>query len=308
MITIKRILCPIDSSPFSQRALRYAAALASWYDAGLIAHSVRSGLMPSARWIDAPLPLPLETPEERAAGERAVRAFVEKAVGDGPVEVVFSEGPVVDEILRLAREQTADLIVMGTHGVSGFERLLLGSVTERVLRKAPCPVLTVPREASPETVDADVTCRAIVCPVDFGEASQSALHYALSLAQEAQGRLVLMHVLEYFIEDEPRINAHFNVPEYRRALEHDARERLEAMIPEAARAWCEPEIVVGHGKAYREILRVAGERSADLIVLGVQGRGVIDRTLFGSTAEHVVRKATCPTLTVSSAYGKAEHA
>lgn len=302
MIIIKRILCPIDSSPFSERALRYAAALASWYEAGLTAHSVRSGLMPSSGWHEAPMPLPLETPDERAKGERAVRHFVERAVGEARADVVFTEGPIVNEILRVASELGADLVVMGTHGVSGFERLLLGSVTERVLRKAPCPVLTVPKQVAPDTVDQDVTFRTIVCPVDFGDAAKSALTYALSLAQESEGRLVLMHALEYFIEEEPRLNAHFNVPEYRRALEQDARQRLEAMIPEAARAWCEPEIVIGHGKAYREILRVAGERQADLIVLGVQGRGVIDRTLFGSTAEHVVRKAPCPTLTVAAGY------
>jgi nucleotide-binding universal stress UspA family protein len=167
-----------------------------------------------------------------------------------------------------------------------------------VLRKAPCPVLTVPRQADARTIDADVAFRTIVCAVDFGETSTRALEHALSLAQEAGGRLLLVHVLEWLPEELPRPTAHFDVPEFHRALEQEARERLAAMVPAEARTWCDPEIVVAHGKAHREILKVATDHSADLVVLGVRGRGVVDRTFFGSTAEQVVRHATCPTLTV----------
>lgn len=185
---------------------------------------------------------------------------------------------------------------MGTHGLSGFERLLLGSVTEKVLRKAPCPVLTVPRLATAGAAPS-VTFKTIVCAVDFSEASRRALDYALSLAQEAGGRLLLLHALEGFPEP-PSLTAHFDVPEVRRAMTKDAQEQLETLVPENARAWCEVEAMVGHGKAYREVLRGAAERHADLIVLGVHGRGAVDLTLFGLTTQHVVRAATCPVLTV----------
>ena len=91
----------------------------------------------------------------------------------------------------------ADLLVLGTHGRSGFERLLLGSVTEKVLRRAPCPVLTVPRHHPEAVPPPPVLFKRIVCPLDFSDSSLRALEYALSLAQEADAHLTAMHVIEY---------------------------------------------------------------------------------------------------------------
>jgi nucleotide-binding universal stress UspA family protein len=210
---------------------------------------------------------------------------------------VTSDGPIVQEILRIAVELPADLIVMGTHGLSGFERLLLGSVTQKVLRKAPCPVLTVPRLTTGGAAHG-VTFKTMVCAVDFSDASRRALDYAFSLAQEAGGRLLLLHALEGLPEARPALTAQFDVQKVRRGPAEDAQEHLEALVPDHARAWCEAEAIVRYGKAYREVLRVAADRHADLIVLGVQGRGAIDLTLFGSTTQHVIREATCPVLTV----------
>jgi nucleotide-binding universal stress UspA family protein len=158
-------------------------------------------------------------------------------------------------------------------------------------------VLTVPRLATADAAHA-LTFKTIVCAVDFSQASRCALDYALSLAQEAGGRLLLLHAIEGLSEVPSPLTPHFDVAEVTRTLTLDARAQLEALVPEDARAWCEAEVIVGHGKAYREVLRVAAERHADLIVLGVQGRGAIDLTLFGSTAQHVVRAATCSVLTV----------
>jgi nucleotide-binding universal stress UspA family protein len=294
MIAVKKILCPVDSSEFSARALRYAAKLASWYDAELTALSVRPGLMPPSLRFDAAEALLLEDLKSDQNQEEALRAFVSDAAGPFPARVVTSDGPIVQEILRIAVELPADLIVMGTHGLSGLERLLLGSVTEKVLRKAPCPVLTVPRLTAGGAAHA-VTCKTIVCAVDFSDASRRALDYAFSLAQEAGGRLLLLHALE---GPQPAVNAQFDVQTVRRGLAQDAQKHLEALVPAHARVWCEAEAIVGYGKAYREVLRVAAERHADLIVLGVQGRGAIDLTLFGSTTHHVIRAASCPVLTV----------
>jgi nucleotide-binding universal stress UspA family protein len=292
MIVVERILCPVDSSPFSQRALRYAAALASWYEAELTALSVRPRFLPPT----AILPLTVGVDVDQPA-EQVLRAFVSGAIGRDAAQVVTTEGPIVQEILRIGSELPADLIVMGTHGAGGFERLLLGSVTEKVLRKAPCPVLTVPRLASPEAAQT-VTFQTIVCAVDFSPASARAFDYAISLAQETGGRVVLVHALEWFAENPPHLMAHFNVPEFRLLLEQDARRQLEELVSEVAPASCTAEMIVASGKASREVLRIAGERDADLIVLGVQGRGAIDLALFGSTTQHVVRGATCPVLTV----------
>lgn len=293
MISIKRILCPVDSSDFSQRALRYGAALASWYHAELVALSVRPIFIPTTA-LESPPPSDLGTIQRR---DESLRTFVRESVGGAAVRIVTAEGTVVEEIVRLAGELPADLIVMGTHGLSGFERLLLGSVTERVLRKAPCPVLTVPRHATDAAVHT-VALKTILCAIDFSDASRSAALHALSLAQNSGGHLMMVHVLEGFAQETSRMNAHYDYPEARRALAQDARTELEALIPPSARAWCDAEVVVGRDKAYVEILRFASAQHADAIVLGVRGRGAIDLTLFGSTTQHVTRSARCPVLTV----------
>jgi len=106
-------------------------------------------------------------------------------------------------------------------------------------------------------------------------------------------------VLEWLIEEEPGARiAGFDVPEYRRYLEKDARERLHALVPEEARDWCRPREEVVGGRPWREVLRVAEEASADLVVMGVRGRNPVDIALFGSTTQHVVRGARCPVLVV----------
>jgi nucleotide-binding universal stress UspA family protein len=213
---------------------------------------------------------------------------------------VVRQGHPVTAIVEHAGQMGADLLVIGTHGRSGFERLMLGSVTEKVLRKVRCPVLTVPPALEPK-MDPPVRFKTILCPVDFSPPSVRAIEYGLSLAKEADARLVALHVSEWSIEDAlAREAAHFTVSEYQQRAQGDAMERLEALIPAEARVWCTPELMVTSGRAYREILRVAAETDADVIVMGVQGRGAVDLTLFGSTTNHVIRTASCPVLTLRS--------
>jgi nucleotide-binding universal stress UspA family protein len=297
MVAVKQILCPVDLSEFSGRALRHALALSRWYGASLVALGVRPTVLQPTPWMEYPMAMPLEAPADRERAARAVLEFVTDIAGTTPVQVIVRDGSVPHEIIRAATELPADLIVMGTHGLSGFERFMLGSVTEKVLRKAPCPVLTVPPAIAADR-SPTVVFRTIVCGVDFSRAGNQAFEYAVSLAQEAGGRIVLVHALEWFAEEEPKLSAHFNVSEFRRTLEADARQQLAALVPESARTWCEPESIIVHGKAYRELLRIAAERQADLIVLGVRGRTIADMALFGSTTQHVLRQATCPVLTV----------
>ena len=197
----------------------------------------------------------------------------------------------------------SDLIVMGTHGRSGFERLVLGSVTEKVLRKAACPTLSVPRHVQDAVPAPPVLFRNILCAIDFSDCSINALNYAMSLAQEADARLTVLHALELLpempsgsIEGVQAWPQH--VREYIAAVEQDRRERLQAVVPESVRAYCTAETVLASGTPYREILRVAAEQHSDLIVVGIHGRGATDLLFFGSTAQHVVRQATCPVLTL----------
>ena len=298
MVAIKRILCPVDTSAFSRRALQYAVAIAPRWNAEVVVLSVRPVVPAPAMWLDYPGTLPYNPFPTREAEELRVRSFVRDAVGSVVSQVFVRDGSPVPEILQTARDLPADLIVMGTHGLSGFEHWLLGSVTEKVLRKAPCPVVTVPpAPAEPETLPTD-TFRTILCGIDFSADSRAIIDRALSLTPEAGGRLVLVHVLEQFSGHDTSLTTHFDVEEFRRAFEVDARKRLEAMIPPETRGRCEVEFVVAHGKASREILRVAEAYRADLIVLGVHGRNAFDLALFGSTTQNVLHRAHTAVVTV----------
>jgi nucleotide-binding universal stress UspA family protein len=280
---IGRILCPVDFSSFSERALRFGGAFAAWFGAELTVIWVQSG-----GWRGHGARHALED------GGQTLQSFTASVLGSRSVHLLTARGPVVPEIFKAAA--TVDLIVMGTHGATGLERLLVGSVAEKVLRKAPCPVITVPRLAPPAS-GADLALETILCAVDFSPSSTRAFKYALSLAKKAHGRLLLLHALEWFAEEDDEAAPGANGAAFPTS-EQDALAQLEELVPSDARSQCDPGALVGYGNPALEVLRVAAERRADLIVLGVQGRGTLDLTLFGSTAQQVVRDAMCPVLTV----------
>jgi len=300
MIEIQRILCPIDFSDYSRRALDHAVAIARWYKAAITAVHVDA----SIEIVGYPAPM-LGVPAAWKFSDRAellasLQRFVEPESAPGvSIATVVREGPTVTEILEQAAATSADLIVMGTHGASGFERLVLGSVTEKVLRKARCPVLTVPR-ALPEAVPAGpVVFKRIVCAVDFSDCSLEALKYAVSLAQEADGQLTVVHVLtSQLVPDAVLADQHLSVLAYQRQREDEAQRRLAEAVPASAAAYCRIESTMVRGKPWREIVGIAAARESDLIVLGVHGRGAVDLTFFGSTAHQVVRHVSCPVLTL----------
>ena len=292
MMTLRQILCPVDTSDFSKRALEYAVALGRWYRAQVTVLFVRPLALPPALWFGAPTALPVEGPHERERTAGAIRDYVRDATGAEP-DVLVTDGAVVPEIIRVAGGLPADLIVMGTHGTSGFERLLLGSITEKTLRKAACPVLTVPRAVEGKE-PSHVTFPTIVCGVDRSAASRRALTCALSLAREAGGRLVLVHTIENLSEEDARFAGHFNTPECPGEIIPQIRTDYEALVPEAARAWARLEVRITQGKPYRDLLAVSRETAADLIVVGTSGGSMP----FGTTAQHVLREAACPVLAV----------
>jgi len=298
---IRRILCPIDFSDFSRRALDRALAIARWYRSTVTALHVFSAA-PVATF--GPGPVVFE-PIVLTAGDREqlladTKAFIAAESAPGiAIEAVIREGNVAAEILEQANTMGADLLAIGTHGRSGFERLVLGSVAEKVLRKARCPVLTIPRRLPDAVPAGPVLFKQIVCAVDFSECSMHALKYALSLAQEADGRLTVVHVLTPDLVAQVGIGEeHVSVAELQRHHEAAAIKFLEEAVPENAKVYCKPESMLLRGKPWRELLRVASERQAELIVMGVQGRGAADLLFFGSTTHHVVRQAECPVLTL----------
>jgi len=189
----------------------------------------------------------------------------------------------------------ADLLVLGTHGKSGFQRLFLGSVTEKVIRKAPCPTLVVPPRAPDVHAGSPIQFRRILCPVDFSESALDAMIYALNMAQEADATLTLLHVVEFSpVLSETSLPAP-DLSRVREAAAADARRRLHAFIPESTDTYCTVETAVVEGRAYREILRKATELQSDLIVMGVHGRGALDRSSSARrrTTSFVRQRARC---------------
>jgi nucleotide-binding universal stress UspA family protein len=297
MIDFKQILCPVDFSETSTRALAHATALARWYGARLTALHVVSTFDPMPIHGDFGEPVSFITPMSRDEVLADMRRTLNLDAASPPVTPIAEAGDPRSVIVDQAVTVQADLIVLGTRGRRGLSRLLLGSVAEAVVRDAPCPVLTVPPKASSDAADA-VTFKSILCPVDFSPSALQALELALDLARQADGRVTLLHAVEWLAEEQPRALTHFDVPEYRSHIASEARERLRTLVADESRTWVDIGDTVVFGRAHREILRAAAAKPADLIVMGAQGRGGVDLALFGSTTHQVVRGATCPVLTV----------
>jgi nucleotide-binding universal stress UspA family protein len=296
MITIRRILCPVDLSDTSLRALQHASALAGWYESLLTALYVDTTLpIENGDFAFAPPPVLAAAGSSRALED--VRTFASRASSVTKVGVAVEESTHVEgAILEAARALPADLIVMGSHGRSGVPRLFLGSVAERVLRSAPCPVMVVPPHDAVEP--STVSFRHIVCAVDFSESSLAALTWALSLAKEADAQLSLLHVIE--VPPELRVPAVTDpdLDALHAAVEADTLTRLRSLIPAHASECCSVETATAAGAAGHAILEFAASRKADLIVMGAQGQGALERWIFGSKTRDVVSAATCPVLTV----------
>jgi len=293
-ISIERVLCPIDFSDTSHHALAHAAAMARWHEAQLTMLYV----FPYLPAMDLP-PLPLEE-SDRANMLAKMREFAGIVPLDVRVDCQVREGQsVLEAIISQVEATQADMLVMGTHGRSGFQQLFLGSVTEKVIRNVTCPTLIVPPRAPDIAPDTPVQFQRILCPTDFLASSLKAFEYAISLAEETDAQLTLLHVAEMpgalaqapFVADD-------QFARLRGATIAEARRRLSNLIPDDARAYLTIDAVVVEGRAYREILCQAKMKRADLIVMGVHGRGALDLLLFGSTTHHVLRASTCPVLIV----------
>jgi nucleotide-binding universal stress UspA family protein len=299
MSPISHILCAIDFSEESRPALAQAAAFARSHGAALTLLHV---------FVDRPVvesPPTVLTDQDRTRLAARLREFAAATTPDLPADFRVRQAVFAHEaILEAIDDIDADLLVMGTHGRSGFRHLLMGSVTEKVIRRAPCPTLIVPPAAAGGGTPELIARRQILCAVDFSPGSLAALAQALNVAQETGARLLVVHAVE-LPPVVPDIPPAANLSAVAAQLEADARRRLYDLIPEAARAYCTVEIAVVEGRAHREILRTATDRKADLIVMGVQGRDALDLLLFGSTTHHVLRAAPCPVLVVHSEDGAA---
>jgi nucleotide-binding universal stress UspA family protein len=286
-ISLKNILYPTDFSPAAEAAIPYVTGLAKRYEAKIHALHVRG---PAAGPIVGPEAMPqvLEVTQHQAELEASELHDIFSGL---PHEVFVSEGDVWTTINTIITQENIDLIVIGTRGRTGVKRALLGSVAEEIFRKAPCPVLTVGPHVLGDP-ERQLEMKEILFATDFSPESLAAVPYAVSLAQEHQAHLTLLHVIpKHEVGDLVHAEQHVD----------SIRRQLQKLVPPEAESWCEPKFVVEQGPAPDKILDTAVASGADLIVLGVRNVGDnIGATthLFRPTAHRVVTHAGCPVLTV----------
>jgi nucleotide-binding universal stress UspA family protein len=288
-ITLKNILFLTDFSDSSAAAIPFATSIARAY--GSVVHALH---------VLQPSPYTYMTPEVAATllddqedQAKAEMQRVEAELMGLPCETSIERGggvwPVLSHVLK---EGEVDLIVLGTHGRTGAQKLVLGSSAEEVFRRAPVPVLTI-GPAVKNGAHSGGKFRCVLFATDFNAVSSFAAPYAISLAQENQARLILLHVLPTPKPGKAAKPRELSVAE--------TLHRLEKLVPPDAELWCRLEPTVEHGEPGREILATANRCGADLIVLGVRGMDTLTSVatrMERAIAYDVVAHAPCPVLTV----------
>jgi nucleotide-binding universal stress UspA family protein len=284
-LSVKNILFTTDFSAASEAALPYALAFARWYGAKVfVAHAIPP---------EPQLSVPLEVlsreddPYWSAARSKLDKFVARNPFGSTPHEVLMLQGEMWHVLSNIIERQDVDFLTLGTHGRHGLKKIVLGSAAEQIFRLAPCPVLTVgPKAARPEVEFGNF--KRILFATDFSPASLNALPYALSIAEENQAELTLLHLISL-------------VPmQHQEAVASHAKKRLEQLLPPDAGLWCQPNIIVLLEFATDGILRIAAQTQADLIVMGVH-KSAAARAVSHvpwAIAYDVVCDSHCPVLTV----------
>jgi nucleotide-binding universal stress UspA family protein len=279
----ERILVPTDGSECAAAAIRYAEDLAGQYEA-----TVHVLCVVDSRTLDnAPH---LERLEEEST-ERVESVCNDLAGSDITVDNAVRTGVPHQEILRYVTQQDIDLITMGTHGRTGVERYLLGSVTEKIVRLSDVPVLTVQDEP-----DGRVTCpyADILIPTDGSEQAAAAVDLGVDIAGTYDARLHALSVV-----DVVALGGDLQSADVFEMLEDTAQSAVDGVEDEAARrSLSAVETAVEYGHPYREIHDYVGANDVDLVVMGTHGRSGLERYLLGSVTEKIVRTSDVPVLTV----------
>ena len=299
-ISLKNILFATDFSETSEAALPYAAAISRRFGSTLHAAHVLSdtNVLMMTGGVDY---VSMGTLYEDAHTEAKEKLDQLSARLEGiPHRNYVRHGQVWRNLEAIVVENGIDLIVVGTHGRTGLGKLVLGSVAEDILRHAMCPVLTVGPKVSGharlpglpnhgrDLAPIELQLRQILFATNFAQNSALVAQAAVSLAEEFQSRLTLMHV----IEDYTQLGR-------RPGPIEDGIRRLRDLIPLDAELQYIPETVLEFGSAQERILAVASEREADMIALGARGAADIGSThLPWSTAHEVIAHAHCPVLTI----------
>jgi nucleotide-binding universal stress UspA family protein len=283
-VRFQKILFATDFSEASRGAQAYAVALARLFEARLFAIHVEnpSELMP---FPDAATPYFMEKAE--AAREENMRTLQDSLKHSGvPFATLLESGNVQEKLIETIQNYAIDLVVLGTHGRQALPRMILGSTAEGVFRAATCPVLTVGPHAKPS--DFPKPIRHVIYATDFSDDSREAVPYAVSVAQEFQAHLTVLHVAPEMGDgsaDAERVESYL-------------KEKLHNLVPETECEWSSVDYVVEHGDPVERVLETADSRDADLIVMGVHNVVGFLSYLPGRTAYQIVCQAACPAMTI----------
>jgi len=292
MVQFKKILCPVDFFKASAGAFDYALKLAANYDARVHALHVVAPVISSA--YGAPFSLDDLTSDLEKESKRLLQKYKDRAArANVRLTTEVRLGDIDLAILRSVEAQKADLVVMGTHGRRGFERLVLGSVTERMMRHCPVPLLVI--GAAPRKNSSLPKIRRILVTTDFSAGTAEAVAKALSLGQRYRAKVTLLHVLYG--------EAAEAAGKYRDPLIRGIEVQLQKLIPARALEKCEIETRIEDGSPSVVIPAFVKSGGFDLLVMNIHGKNLLDRALIGSTAERTLRAAAgiCPVLLIPPA-------
>jgi nucleotide-binding universal stress UspA family protein len=286
-VRFRNILFATDFSAAAAHAIPYVKRIAKHYDADLVALHVRP---PAVNPMTEPGSWPTDIEAAKAENEKHREEILDTFAGIR-TQACVEEGGVEDCLAEAIEKNKTDLVVIGTRGRTGLGKLLMGSVAEEIFRTVSCPVLTVGPHIDASRVPGG-QFREIVYATDLSPESQGAAAFAVSLAQEFQARLVLVHVIP-----EPKAGDLVTAAE----VMASSKNLLRKLVPPDAEAWCKPDYFVFRGDPAEKILEFANLRDTDLIVLGIRpetGIPGVATHLPISMAHKIVSHAACPVLTV----------
>ncbi len=292
------IFAALDFSENSVGAVDWAEQIARAHGARLVlCHALAPAVPAPAAPEFIALPPEVYDAEEKRARELLEEQATARGTDGLEVEPLMRLGPSSQTILELAEEAKADLVVIGTRGLTGLRRTFLGSVAARIIREAACPVLTVPAEENGK----HRPIHRLLVPTDFSNDARQAVDAALQLLGpvSAEMKITLLHVWRVPIIFSPW-SAFPRDPLEERASE-EAQKRLEEVAAPLRAEGYAVETKQCQGEPADEIDRAAAEVGADVIAMGTHGRSGLPRVFLGSVAERTLPTAPCPVLTVHSA-------
>lgn len=300
MITLKKILFSTDFSPCSAHAFKYALELAKQHNAEIAVMHVLVLYQEDPYKSTSKLP---GMEDMYQASEKQARNAIEETFLDSsneriPISYCVERGlSAADKILEYATKHETDIIIMGTHGHSAFRHLFLGSVTEKVIRYAPCPIMTIRSDGQHDSSPEHIPWKRILLPLDFSEYSQYAMKYAGAIAKESGAVIEMMHVFEQQVHPAFYATGKTSIFEIMPDISQKSFDAMDTLIASPYKGLAIHKHV-SEGNIVKEITRKAVELDIDLIVLATHGLSGIDKFLLGSTTEKVIRKTHCPVLII----------